>query len=331
MGEPASRRSRQCHRPMDLRFGLAWATLHQGGLAPIPHQGARVDEWKALLAEAHARFLDELTAIKPGFSGLTPFTIAEQASEAKGTFAWVWGASSEIQETINTLNAWGSRLQKWTAWNRVVDSYESEDDKWEVSENFIEPIAFFCMLQPSGYADRLLIVTESILHQANQKVFRGEPDRLDQDALKPGSILRRSDRKKQLNRLGARWSRYPSFRKAWDAMNSENYRKLSRNFRDLSAHSFAPRLLLGHIPRAIRSVGPREELIPQADGSHLLVPHPTKKAVGYVMSQMLPFSLEEARLANLGEYEKARVTMDRFAELVDELCARMNQTDPKTP
>lgn len=282
-----------------------------------------MDKWQALLTDAHARFHAELERIQPEFAGLTAYTSVERASEARGSFAWSWGVPWEIQETINSLNAWGGRVHKWSAWNRVVDSYESADDQWEISDHFVEPIAFFCMLQPSSIAERLLVVAENTLHQANQSVFPDEPDRLDQDRLKRGAVLRRSDRKKQLDRIGKRWSKYPSFRLALDAINDVTYRKLSHNFRDLSAHSFAPRLHLGHIPRAFRTVAPWEDRVQQADGSFLMVPHPTKKMIQYAMSDLPPLSLADARSANLDEYRKARNAMDRFDELIDELCIRM--------
>jgi len=114
---------------------------------------------------------------------------------------WGWGAVGEVLETINSLNAWGVRLHEWGAWNQVVDSYEDEMDRWEVLYHFLEPLASICMIQPSGFADRLALAAETVLHQANMIVDPTIRDQLDQDTLKPGQSLRRSDRKKQLKRL----------------------------------------------------------------------------------------------------------------------------------
>lgn len=148
------------------------------------------------------------------------------------------------------------RLHEWASWNLVVDSYESEEEKWEVLHHFVEPLAFFCMLQSSAVSDRLMLVSETLLHQANCRVFPEYSDRLDQDSLKSGQTLRRSDRRKQANRLGKRWTKFSVFRDALGAINGSEYQKVSRNFRDLSVHSFAPRFMTGQVSRATRSIAP---------------------------------------------------------------------------
>lgn len=248
----------------------------------------------------------------------------ERADSTRGTFAWWWGAAGEIRETINSINAWGVRLHEWAAWNRVVDGYGDRDDRWDVLNHFVEPIAFFCMLQPSSFADRLALAAETLLHQANRRVFPHEPDRLDQDA-RPGRPLRRSDRRKQLSRLGQHWTKFGAFQQVLHALDGDDYRRLTRNFRDLASHSFSPRFMLGHITRAIRSTGPYQELVQQSDGSYQHVDHPTKKSVSYAMSSLEPLALDTAHDANLAEYRRARNAMECFAELVDQLCDKMDQ------
>lgn len=282
------------------------------------------EKWRALTSEAYARFHERIVANRSRFPGLSDYAPAERARTTSGTFAWWWGASGEIQETINAVNAWGMRLHEWGAWSQVVDSYESDENRWELLYHFVEPVAFFCMLQPSSLADRLTVASETLLHQANCRVFPDEPDRLDQDNLKPGQILRRSDRRKQLNRLGRRWSTFGAFRDALGAMDGSEYQRVTRNFRDLSAHSFAPRFMVGQVIRAIRSVVPWQEMVAQPDGTHLLVDHPTRKGVQYGMRAMEPLSLDVTCSANLAEYQKALIAMKAFAALVYELCDQMD-------
>lgn len=284
--------------------------------------------WKLLLTDAYSRFHDQAEARRADFPGLTPYTASDATSETKGGLPWTWGVESEVRETINSINAWGMQLHAWALWNHVLDSYSDKNDQWEIASHFIEPIAFFCMLQPSGLSERLVVASETALHQANLRVFSGEPDRLDQDLLKPGAILRKGDRRRQLDRLGQRWQNYPPFRQALDALNGPDYRQQTRNFRDLSAHSFAPRLHAGHVSRAIRSYGPWEEHVQQPDGSYLMTPHPTKKAVSYAMADAPPLDLKMMQATNLSEYEKARTALTRFTELVLELCARITSIGP---
>lgn len=282
------------------------------------------ERWRVLTAEVYARYHEKLLSLRAQYPGLTDYTAVNRAAAASGTFPWHWGADSEIRETINSINAWGGRLHSWNAWNLVVESYEDENDKWEVLDHFVEPIAFFCMLQPSSLADRITVAAETLLHQANQQVFPEQPDRLEQDMLPPGRTLRRSDRRKQLNRLGQPWLTYPAFRDALVAMDGEDYQKVTRNFRDLTNHSFAPRLMIGDVTRAIRSIVPRQDLVEQPDGTFEYVEDPTRKSVQYAMSSMQPLPLETARAANLTEYLKARQTIEGFATLINELCDRMD-------
>ncbi|MCE5233525.1 MAG: hypothetical protein ABFC67_10640 [Mizugakiibacter sp.] len=286
-------------------------------------------KWRALLTEAYGRFHDVIERSQANGPGLTPYDMVKRVEAITGTFPWSWGVPSEIQESINITNAWGSRLHEWGAWNSVLEGYDKDDDKWEIVNHFVEPVAFYCMLQPSSFADRLIIVAETALHQANLRTFPNEPDHLEQDNLKPGAAFRRCDRKRQLDRLGSRWSAYKPFRQALDDVNDASYREVSRNFRNLCAHSFAPRFMFGHITRAMRSFGPRVEIVAQPDGTCVEIDHPTKKAVRYTMIQLSPLSLVSARGTNLGEYQKARQALDKFFDLVDQLCARLGE--PLTP
>ncbi|PZQ33263.1 MAG: hypothetical protein DI562_02010 [Stenotrophomonas acidaminiphila] len=280
--------------------------------------------WRSLSTQAYAKFQAALEADQMGHPGLTDYAPADRAEGTQGTFAWWWGAGSEIRETINSINAWSVRLHEWSAWNRVVDAYGERDERWDVVSHFVEPIAFFCMLQPSSFADRLALTAETMLHQANRRVLSDYPDQLDQDA-RPGKPLRRSDRRKQLGRLGQHWARFGAFQQSLHALDGDTYRRLSCNFRDLASHSFSPRLMLGHISRAIRSIGPYQDLVEQPGGGYQFVDHPTKKAVSYAMSSLEPLPLGATYEANRGEFSRARSAMERFAELVEEVCSRMDQ------
>lgn len=280
--------------------------------------------WRKLTTEAMERFYEQLLSNVSGAPGLLGYEAAERARAANGNFAWSWGAAAEIQETINTVNSWGMHLHDWCAWNAVVESFETDNDKGQVMHHFVHPIAFFCMHQPSAVSDRLMLLTETLLHQANCLVEPDYVDRLDQDCLRPGQGLRRSDRRKQVMRLGHRWTRFNRFLATLDAINDSAYRKLSRNFRDLSVHSFAPRFMDGQIMRAIRSIEPWQERVKQPGGGYILVDHPTKKCVSYTMGVLEPFPLRDACSASLSEYQKVVVAMSAFSELLEEVCDCMD-------
>lgn len=281
-----------------------------------------MEEWRTLVTAAYGRFHNELEASRHLYPGLSSFDVAERAEAIRGTMAWDLSVSDEIQETINVMNSWGGRLHQWRAWNVVLEQAQDDNEKWEILEHFIEPLAFYCMHQPSATYDRLALVAENALHQANLRVDPSLPDRLLQDDPRH-KTLKRSQRRKQLHDLGARWSRYAEFVDALTGLNGEEYRSRSRNFRNLSSHSFAPRLELGDVIRAHRSIRPWSEPVQQSDGSYLMVEQAGKTCVSYAIGAIQAMPSSEAHSINLDEYQLARRAIDRFAELVDELCAAM--------
>ncbi len=304
------------------------STLPVNDGAATPDDGGW-ERWRALATDAYARFHDKLLTCRPLFPQLASFDSADRASATRGTFAWWWGSDDEVRETINTINAWAVRLHEWGAWNLVIDSYESDDDKWEVLYHFVEPLAFYCMLQPSSLADRITVTAETLVHQANRFVFPDQRDHLDQDDLPPGKTLRRSDRRRQLGRLGKHWAKFGVFRKALNAMDGKDYQKTTRNFRNLSAHSFAPRLMVGQVVRAIRSIVPKTKMVQQPCGGYLPVESPTQKCVQYAAQVLPPLDFNATRAANLAEYQKALTAMKTLSSLIEELCDRMDAVPNK--
>ena len=286
--------------------------------------------WRDFTLLAYGRFHDAMEAMHDRHPEFTPFAAADRAGKTSGTFAWWWGAEGEIRETINTINAWAVRLHEWAAWNDVIESFRSDEDRWDVLAHFAEPVAFFCMLQPSSLSDRLALTAENTIHQANRRLFPGEPDRLDQDE-RPGKHLRRSDRRRQLARLGERWPEFPAFMQASQAVDGEDYRKLTRNFRDLASHSFSPRFMTGYVQRTIRSIAPIQEMVQLPDGNYREQDHPTKKGISYAMHSLEPLPLDVAYEANLAEYRRAHLAMRNFATLVDALCDRIDLLPPRGP
>lgn len=274
--------------------------------------------WRELLIGAYQTFHVTAEGMRDEFPKLVPYEASKRAAEIQGSVAWWWAAESEIRETINSANSWATQLGQWQVWQRVLASYP-EDDQWEIEHHLVFTLASFCMFQPSAFAERLLEVTENVLHQANRSLYPDEKDSLNQDNLKPGQRFTLAMRRKQVDRLGARWTKYRAFRDLWTQLDGKGYRRLSKNFRNLSSHSIAPRLGFGETTRAVRSIVPRSDLVRQDDGSYLEVEHPTLKSVQYAMAIVAPLPLDRAYSVNRREYELARSTMIAFADLLDEL------------
>lgn len=276
-------------------------------------------DWRDEMLAAYGRFHDELERPNESFPGLASFHASERAKATDGSPAWNLSVASEIQELINGANVWGARLHQWRAWNAILDEVTNTDDKWALLDHFIEPLAFYCLHQPSATSDRLARVAENVLHQANLSVDPTSPDRLIQDRAQ-GMHLRRNERRKQLDQLGARWSCYQPFAKALAALNGRDYREASRNFRNLSVHSIAPRLELGDVLRAERGVGPWSEPVMQPDGGYLMVEQPDRLCVSYAMGVTEPIPSSDAHAINLEEYQLVRTVLCRFEELIEEIC-----------
>jgi hypothetical protein len=285
-----------------------------------------MDEWRMLVTAAYGRFHDELETSRSAFPGLASFHASERAEATRGTMAWDMSVASEAQETINGVNSWGTRLHQWRAWNVVLEQAKNDKEKWEILDHFIEPLAFFCMHQPSATYDRLALIAENALHQANLRMDPGRPDHLMQDRNGQGGRkeLRRDERRKQLDELGADWSLYHPFAQALSNLNGPDYRWKSRNFRNLASHAIAPRLELGDVLRAHRTIEPWSEPVRQTDGSFLMVEQPGKTCVSYGIGAVYAMPSSDAHSINLAEYQRAKQAIERFSDLVDELCDRVD-------
>jgi hypothetical protein len=288
------------------------------------------NSWKDLLIGAYARFHEHVELARSDFPGLVGYEIGDVVAAASGNAAWKFGIPEKIREITNITNAWGMRLHEWGIWQRVLDGYSNADERWEIQYHFVEPIAHFCLFQPSGFADRLVEVAEDALHQANLRVIPGYRDVLDQDSRDPPGRLNRRQQLKQLELLGCRWTAFPAFLQHYREVNSD-YRQRTRNFRNLAAHSFAPRFELGIIGTATRSIANARELVPQGDGSFVSSEVPGRKCVQYDFGLLQPFSLSQARSDNLAEYKHTLTTMSAFAQLIEELCHSMNNTRAVAP
>src|SRR5437899_1224049 len=108
---------------------------------------------KQCLERAYRKFLDERES-----TDLTPwFPLSYDVARAAATVKWhapfsELMVSGDLQETMNLLNSWRRRLRDWHIWLKVLKDYD-DDASWFMRDHFLEPIVFFCMLQPSSTRD----------------------------------------------------------------------------------------------------------------------------------------------------------------------------------
>ena len=95
--------------------------------------------------------------------------------------------AGEIRELTNQLNQWMGALRRWYAWNDVLAGRD-EQIRWAIEWEFVEPLAFQCMFQPSATRDRFTFVATNALHQVHLAITPGHKDVLLGDPTHPADI-----------------------------------------------------------------------------------------------------------------------------------------------
>jgi len=302
-----------------------------------------LEEWQEFLLAAERRFHETLLRMRGEHPGHVSSEILEIAKSVKQVWpneleSFTWsegGVAGEITEAFNLVNHWGQTLFRLNIWTKVYRDFERDfaqmggDEHqrlWELRSHAIDPLAHYCMLQPSATKWRLAAVAEHAIHVGNRAVVPDYRDALVRDELKPGRWRRIDEVLKQVNQLSkARpWQAYPAFRQCLGELDSNAYKRASRNFRDLAAHGFAPSLEVGIVATLARKVVPWAEIQQQADGTWARVEVHGQKGVCYGFGGMHPLSYADACAANRQQYTLALRAMTALQELIDEIATAMN-------
>jgi len=308
-----------------------------------------LEEWQEFLLKAERRFHQLLLAARPehpGFASRAILDISRRVTQVSPneieSMTWTeGGVAGEIQETFNLVNRWGATLFRLQVWIEVYREYERElessegdihDRLWELRDHAIDPLAYYCMLQPSASKWRLAVVAEHALHVGNRAVVPGYRDALAQDDLGAGRWRRLKEIISQVDRLAenGQWQTYRAFRDRLGQLDSRAYASASGNFRNLAAHGFAPRFEVGIVTTMRREVVPWAELKPQADGTWERVEDPGQKGVRYGFGGMYPLSYADAYDANRQQYLAAREALSTLQNLIDEITTAMNGRSSET-
>ncbi len=231
----------------------------------------------------------------------------------------------ELRESINDLNSWQRALDTLALWSAILADY-NEEESWALRHEFVEPVVYFCMHQPSSTRDRLGQVATNGIHQVNLNLVDGYEDALDQDK---GKFLSRSRIESQLNRLAGHWTSGHHLLASLRSLDSKEYRQQTYNFRNRASHFIAPRLELGEVEFVTRSVETSEKMVLQADGSYRMEEVPGKTSIAYSFGGISPLTLKEIIEANSREYELAAIALDAYSDLLREVLAAMKERQGK--
>lgn len=277
---------------------------------------------RELFEDAYRKFWDEIERRPiPRFS-LHPYELCEEVGRGSWLTFTEMMVSGELQEAINLMNAWRSNLFHLDIWSKVLLAYEEHDAR-SIQLHFVEPIAFFCMHQPSAARDRMGRIATNSIHQANLATDPNHKDRLDQDKKKPGQFQSRREVEAQLKRICDRWLHGKSLVSVLKKLDSSRYRKQTFDFRNQASHFIAPRIEAGIVQPVTRQLVPRTEMVMQSDGTYRLENVADETAVSYGIGGIMPLSLDKVIEANMAEYQFASELLQVYSELLREILATM--------
>lgn len=214
----------------------------------------------------------------------------------------------EIRELTNLMNRWNSSLYQWHAWNKVLKT-KNENEAWELRSEFVESLAYECLLKPSSIRDTFTSVATNALHQVRLSIepsytdfLKGDPTPID----KKPRYLNKKQKENRLIELIKNWQESKPFIRDLKQINSIDYIRKTSNYRNLVNHTIGPRLSIGHTRTVTRSVLPATKMEPADDGSYIKALVPDKMSVSYGFGGTPPLNIEEIRLSNFEQFKIAR-------------------------
>ena len=285
---------------------------------PLTNEGRR-----ALVAA----FLDRIDKGK----GLRPAPMPLPYDPVPGIATARWSmlaetmVKDELQELTNQLNHWLDNLRRWHAWNEVLKAQDT-DARWEAEWGWVEPLAFYCMFQPSASRDRFIMIATNALHQIRMALNSAVADELLGDPTTPSEdrfFPSRRDREKQLKNFARHWSTGKAFVKALGQLDDRGYRALTGDFRNRASDGIAPRFSVGITSAVTRTRQQAMKLEQQPNGTYKDVPVPGTLTTSYAFGGRPPLSMQDTWKTNLAQFEQARRVFDAYVALLGEAVAAM--------
>lgn len=234
----------------------------------------------------------------------------------------------ELRDLTNTLNAWRGSLHRWYVWLEVLDGF-TPDEAWEMQWEFVESIAFHCLFYPSATRDRFTLVATNALHQVRLALEAGYADQLACDS-SPGRehknhVPSRKDRELQLASVVRNIDGESRLMEAIRALDGEHYRSVTSNFRNLASHALPPGLTVGYTRMVTRDVIPATRLVERGPREFHEEPIPGRQMVSYAVGGLAPLPMRELFMANLSEFQLAKLCFDAYTSTLNAELAKMSR------
>lgn len=234
----------------------------------------------------------------------------------------------DLRELTNGLNAWKGALRRWCVWNQVLSSVEA-DARRGVEWEFVEPLAFMNMFQPSGTRDRFGFVGTNALHQVLMAIDPARPDQLagdPKDSTKKPRRVGRTEREAQLAEMASRWPEGPLFIRALQALDGDDYEAATKDFRNRASHAIAPRFTYGETQFVTREWASKEFEF-QADGNLKPIASPKILHVRYSLGGSGPLDMAATWAVNVAQFELAKQCFDAYVNLLTVAVSEMKRHD----
>jgi hypothetical protein len=239
---------------------------------------------------------------------------------------------SDFQEVINGLNSWKAHLHSWACWNGVIKNQPNEEWAWAIRSDFVEPLAFFCMSQPTSFRDRLTKFSTFATHYANLEFDPAyTSDILEEDEENFKRLLRgspssyylsREKAEKQLATISKESETAKEILVAIKLLDTDEYRSRTYGWRNKAAHYIAPRFEFGETQLITRSVSFPYKSVKLENGFVGLIEDKSKMSIGYGIGGCPAIPLNEAYEANSEQYELARNAVSACEVFLQEMCNR---------
>jgi hypothetical protein len=233
--------------------------------------------------------------------------------------------SGELSEATNLLHQWLRSLRHWNVWNELLQA-EDSDFRWAAEWEWVEPLAFHCLFQPSATRDRFTLLATNALHQVRMAIDPTIKDELLGDPSAPGKRAVYPSRRAKESQLTAFANPFPAgkaFMQALRQLDDGTYRKGTVDFRNRASHGFAPRISVGITSMVTRERVQATTLERQADGRFLNVLVPDKMATSYGFGGIGPLVMESTWKANCQQFARARGLFEAYIALLQEAIAAM--------
>lgn len=283
------------------------------------------DKQRRAVVEAFLDRMEEGKGLKPAAKPLPYDPVPGIATARWPLFVAEEMVNDELRELTNQLNHWLGNLRRWHAWNEVL-KIQDTDARWEAECGWVEPLAFYCMFQPSASRDRFIMVATNALHQIRMALdpaikdeLLGDPTTPEEDRFFPS----RRDAEMQLKAFAKRWPKGKAFVQALGQLDDRCYRALTGDFRNRASHGIAPRFSVGITSTVTRMRKQAMKLEQQPSGTYKDVTAPGKLSTSYGFGGTPPLSMPDAWKANLAQFEHARRAFNAYIALLAEAVEAM--------